>query len=367
MIWLVWHRYRVLIAVTTLVLVALGIWMLLAGQALEAAQSSLACRHGTFQCHVASGVFSPSDQATVINFLLLFVPCLLGIVFGAPLVAGEIEHYTNRLAWTQGISRTRWLLVKWFSIGLSLVVLVTLLTLVSQWWTGHAVERIAVNLSGLGTGRLQPLYFPITGLAMCAYTLFAFALGTALGAVLRKSSWAIVGTVVLYAAVSVLLLLLVRPSLAPQTFLPFPTSPIPPAGQQSSATYAAAASGEFTSGSWNLGSGYRFARGTHETGSSAADDAQRCQAQNYNYSPYLACLSTHHVQMGTFYQAGNHYWDCSGENRRFSSLPPGRCSDSQCGRFGDGGRRASPRETCPQSHRVGDASLHRYGHGNKER
>jgi putative Mn2+ efflux pump MntP len=307
-IWLVARRYRVLIAVTTLVLVALGIWMLLAGQALQAAESSLACRHDTFQCHVINGVFSLSDQAIAINFLLLFVPCLLGIVFGAPLVAGELEHYTNRLAWTQGISRTRWLLVKWFSIGLILVVLVTLLTLVSQWWTGHAVERIAVNLSGLSTGRLQPLYFPVTGLAMCAYTLFAFALGAALGAVLRKSSWAIVGTVVIYTGVSVLMLLLVRPSLAPQTFLPFPTA-ITPAGQQSSGTYGAATSRELTSGSWNLGSGYRFAPGSHETGPSAADDAQHCQAQNYNYSPYLACLSAHRVQAGTFYQAGTHYWD----------------------------------------------------------
>ena len=212
MIWLVWHRYRFLFGLMTVVLVALAGWMLLAGHALTTAESSFACRHDTIGCHILSGVFSLSNQATAINFLLLFVPCLLGIVFGAPLVAGEIEHFTNRLLWTQGISRTRWLLVKWGAIALVLVALVALMSLVSQWWTGHAIERISANLSGLDGGRLQPTYFPITGLALSAYTLFAFALGTALGALFRKTSWAAVGTVVLYTAVSLLLLLVVRPS-----------------------------------------------------------------------------------------------------------------------------------------------------------
>ena len=307
MIWLVWRRYRVLIAVATLILIGLGLWMLLAGHALDTEESSFACRHGTFRCHVLSGFFSLSDQSTVINFLLLFVPCLLGFVFGAPLVAGELEHYTNRLTWTQGISRTRWLLMKWVFLGLSLVVLVAFLTLVSQWWTGHAIERIGLTLSGLGTGRLQPLYFPITGLAMCAYTLFAFALGAALGAVLRKTSWAIVGTVVLYTAVSVLVLLFVRPSLAPQTFVPFRSVSIPSTGQQANATYIG--SELFVGGSWNLGFGYRYTPSAREGGPSAAAVGQRCEAQNDNYSSYLACLSAHHVQMGTFYQAGNHYWE----------------------------------------------------------
>lgn len=309
MIWLVWRRYRILLALAAVFLTGLGIWMLLAGRALETAESSLACRHGTFECHVLSGVFSLSNQATVINFLLLFVPCLLGIVFGAPLVAGELEHYTNRLAWTQGISRTRWLLVKWGFVGLILVALVALLTLVSQWWTGHAIERIGLNLSGIGAGRLQPLYFPITGLAMCAYTVFAFALGAVSGAIVRKTSWATAGTVVVYTAVSVLVLLFVRPSLAPQTFVPFPSSSLQSAGQATNASYAVTSRQLFASDSWSLGMGYRYAPGANESGISAAAVAQRCETQNYNYSPYLACLSAHHVQMGTFYQAGDHYWD----------------------------------------------------------
>jgi hypothetical protein len=298
-IWLVWHRYRYFAAATIVVLAALGLWMVLAGRALEAAESSFACHQGTIGCHVLSGVFSLSNQATAINFLLLFVPCLLGIVFGAPLVAGELEHATNRLAWTQGISRTRWLLVKWGLVALGLVALVALLTLVSQWWTGHAVERVFANF-GFNGGRLQPLFFPITGIALAAYTLFAFALGSALGALLRKTAWAIFGTIVLYTAVSLLLLLVVRPSLAPQVFVP---DPLP--GQQDSNAADRAIALE----SWNLGFGYRYGPGARDTTQSAAAVAQRCEDRNNYETPYLACLSERRVQEGVFYQPATHYWD----------------------------------------------------------
>jgi hypothetical protein len=34
------------------------------------------------------------------------------LFFGAPLVAGEVEHGTHRLVWTQGVSRRHWAVVK---------------------------------------------------------------------------------------------------------------------------------------------------------------------------------------------------------------------------------------------------------------
>ena len=275
--------------------------MLWLGRAFDAAVVGPACRHGAGTATSTAGhslAFGPGGRD---QFLLLFLPCLLGMVFGAPLVAGELEHYTNRLAWTQGISRTKWLIVKWCVVGLTLVTVVALLTLIAQWWTGHAAERLVSNFSELapGGGPLQPLYFPITGLALSAYTLFAFALGTALGAVIRKISWAIVGTVVIYTAVSVLVVLFVRPSLAPQLFAQF---------HQGGAPLTTATFNEVR-GSWDLGFGYRYAPGTIENGPSAAVVAQRCEVQNYNQSPYTACLSEHQVQLGTFYQPGNHYWE----------------------------------------------------------
>ena len=53
--------------------------------------------------------------------LMLAVPALLGIFWGAPLVARELETGTYRLAWTQSVTRTRWLAVKVALVGLASV------------------------------------------------------------------------------------------------------------------------------------------------------------------------------------------------------------------------------------------------------
>ncbi|WP_406044019.1 hypothetical protein OG799_06325 [Micromonospora sp. NBC_00898] len=44
---------------------------------------------------------------------LNLAPALVGLFWGAPLVAGEVEAGTHRLAWTQGVGRQRWLRTKW--------------------------------------------------------------------------------------------------------------------------------------------------------------------------------------------------------------------------------------------------------------
>ena len=142
MIWLVLRRHRVLLGVVALVIIGLGLWMYLLGRAYESALTSQACHYNTFRCPLNSGAWSISNQATALNFLVLFVPCLLGVIFGAPLVAGELERHTNRLAWTQGISRTKWLILKWLTVFLSLAIMVIALTIVAQWWSGRTYERV---------------------------------------------------------------------------------------------------------------------------------------------------------------------------------------------------------------------------------
>lgn len=323
MIWLVVRRHRVLIGVVALVVIGLGLWMYFLGRAYESALVSRACDPNTFRCPINSGTWSISNQATALNILLLFVPCLFGIVFGAPLVAGELERHTNRLAWTQGISRTKWLIVKWLAVLLILVVMVIALTLVAQWWAERTYERVpALALQDLGTstgqflgqsGRMQPEFFSITGLAPTAYTLLAVALGAALGALFRRVSWAIVGTIALYTAVSVVMVLYVRPSLVPQVFVAFSTSS-QGNGQVLSNGYRVADQ------AWDLGYGYRYTPGSAQppNGPSAGTTAEHCQyapapsnpSQDGigNTSGYPECLAAHDVQTGIYYQPNSHYW-----------------------------------------------------------
>jgi ABC-2 family transporter protein len=323
MIWLVLRRHRVLLGVVALVIIGLGLWMYLLGRAYESALTSQACHYNTFRCPLNSGAWSISNQATALNFLVLLLPCLLGVIFGAPLVAGELERHTNRLAWTQGISRTKWLILKWLTVFLTLAIMVIALTIVAQWWAGRTYERVPGLVLGdvggpvalfLGqSGRMQPEFFPTTGLAPVAYTLLALALGAALGALFRKVSWAIVGTIALYAAVSVVMVLFVRPSLAPQVFVAYSTSP---QGNQQVLSNAY----KVANGAWDLGFGYRYAPGSLQPPNSPSADmaAQRCeyspapsnpgQSALASSSGYTACLVAHHVQTGTYYQPNSHYW-----------------------------------------------------------
>jgi ABC-type transport system involved in multi-copper enzyme maturation permease subunit len=70
--------------------------------------------------HIAST--PEEDLSTVYSSLqllgtvLIGVPAAIGAFWGAPLLARELELGTHRLAWTQGVTRGRWL-------GTKLVVL----------------------------------------------------------------------------------------------------------------------------------------------------------------------------------------------------------------------------------------------------
>ena len=61
---------------------------------------------------------------------------VLGLLLGANLVAGEINNKTSRAAWTQSVTRTRWLASKLgVSVG-SLVLFGVPLCLTYTWWIG---------------------------------------------------------------------------------------------------------------------------------------------------------------------------------------------------------------------------------------
>ena len=81
------------------------------------------------------------DDGTVrlwLGVLVLVAPGLIGMFWGAPLVAREFEEGTFRLAWTQSVTRTRWMAVKLAVVGLASMAAAGLLSLVVTWWSGPA-------------------------------------------------------------------------------------------------------------------------------------------------------------------------------------------------------------------------------------
>lgn len=301
MIWMVLRRYRLLFALMLALVVGLVIWMYLLGRAFDDALASAACHRTTFGCDVYTDL---NKQAIALNILVLAVPCLFGVVFGAPLVAGEFDQHTNRLAWTQGISRTRWLVSKGLAVLVVLILFVTLLTVVAQWWVGRTYEQLPFQLVqtvGVGqVGHIQPQFFPTTGVVALAYTGFAFSLGVASGVVLRKVSWAIAGTVVTYTAVALLMVTVIRPNLAPKIYIPASGQ-----GAANGATFA-----EVRFGAWNLGTAYVYAPGAPNVPNrpSALTVVRHCEGY-LSDSNYLECLANHDIEQGTYFQPSTHYWE----------------------------------------------------------
>jgi hypothetical protein len=296
MIWLAWRRHRLPIIVIGGVLLALGVWMALVAHSFEVAMHTpgpSGCISNLRRCNGFShGWLAAQSQAGYINLLLFLVPCLVGITLGAPLVAGELQHHTNRLVWTQNISRSRWLGINWLLVGMSAVVMVALVQVVVQWWSGHVLVNFLETSPLPGTFHIVPRLFGITGIVPIAYTLFAFSLGAAMGAILRRTFWAVVGTAVGYGSATALLVFNIRPYHL--------VSPVFVSDQ--------AVIGRLFAGSqtWILGHGYRFIPGAvNAAGTGSPNEiGQRCQDQNY----FLRCLTAHKVEGGIFYQSSNHYW-----------------------------------------------------------
>jgi len=116
MIRFTWFRFRTQALVAAGVLAALAVVLLVTGIRLADAYDAAvaACKpHG--DCASALRHFPSSGYLAAGNgmhLLVIAVPCVLGMFWGAPLAAREFETGTFRLAWTQGSTRTRWLAVK---------------------------------------------------------------------------------------------------------------------------------------------------------------------------------------------------------------------------------------------------------------
>jgi len=147
--------------------------------------------------------------------LMLFLPLLLGLFLGAPLVAREIQHGTHRLVWTQGVTRRHWALVKFgLVVGAVLVVMVTYALLVTWWITPLALANAA---------RFEYLAFDLEAGVPVAYTLFAVALGIAAGTVWRKVLPAMAVTLVGFIGAR-LAVALARPHFVPPLERRFPVA-----------------------------------------------------------------------------------------------------------------------------------------------
>lgn len=210
MIWLAWRQFRfpaatILAAVVVLALLLLAVGAPSAGE--QAVQLLMADR-------------TRVDVYQFVSIAMLLLPAVIGMFWGAPLVARELEAGTHRLVWNQSVTRTRWLATKVLVIGLSAMVVTAALGLLLSWWTHVIDDALAAGADGNGIAgqpRMTPVLFAARGLAPAGYAAFAFALGVLLGTVLRRTVPAMALTAAIFAAVQLTVPAFVRAHLDPVT------------------------------------------------------------------------------------------------------------------------------------------------------
>lgn len=302
MIWLTWRQHRSILAAMSAVVLALMIWMLIVEHNYVTTLHAISQSCSPSQFHTSTSTCSELysrqssalDQAGVIRLLILAVPILFGALLGAPLFAGELERKTILLALTQGISRTRWAVIRWAVVVIAVLALSLTFALFAQWWFGQ------VTVKGTPSSlRIVPGHFDITGIVPVAYALFAFALGATLGMVLRRTTRAIFGTIVIFIVIRTLFEQHLRPYLATRSFLPF----LPHVyGSTPTATF-----GQFNK-IWDLGPGYRVSPGSGHPTSQAYINHVLNACTNPGVLNFNRCVANHGVQFGIFFQPASHYW-----------------------------------------------------------
>jgi hypothetical protein len=212
MTWVTWRQYRLQGAIALALLAAFAAIELTTGLRMAAAwhtlQVNCAGAAGRNQSDpTCSGGQLIGQLGNDLRVLSVLVPALAGVLLGAPLVAHEIETGTTSFAWTQGITRTRWLLVKTGWLLLAAAVCGGAVSALVTFWSGPVNAMQADQFNGD--------FFDTQGLVPVGYAVFATALGIAAGTLLRRTLPAIAVTVGVFIAVRVFIDEQVRAHLMP--------------------------------------------------------------------------------------------------------------------------------------------------------
>jgi hypothetical protein len=190
MVWLTLRQFRSQAVVVFGLLLALGIVLAVTGLHLVHVYDTTVATCGTKNdCPSATNAFLRSDHfLQQVNVVILVVPALVGMFLGAPLVARELENNTYQLAWTQSVTRRRWLALKLGLVGLASMVAAGLLSLMVTWWFSR-LDRVGMHPFET---------FDHRDIVPIGYAAFAFMLGVTAGVVFRRTLPAMATTFVAF-------------------------------------------------------------------------------------------------------------------------------------------------------------------------
>ena len=314
MSWLVWRVYRAQAAAVFGLLAAFFVLLLVTGVQMAAQwHSALVTCTATGTCgSLSSTLFLGSHAIGFLVIMTLGVPTVVGMLLGAPLVAHEFEAGTSQFAWTQSVTRRRWLAVKAGWLLLAAAALGGIVSGVVTWWSG---PDNAFQGNAFDPGR-----FDIMGIVPVGYAVFAMALGITAGALLRRTLPAIAITLAGFIAVRFVIFSWLRPHFmsAVTAYLPL-SSAFSPAGSswQLAAGYVGAGNQPISIPQSTNGLVLGTANGGIPVGSLPGPCQALAGSGNAPLSPavqraVLSCAQAHHVRAYFTYQPASRYWAFQG-------------------------------------------------------
>jgi hypothetical protein len=294
MTWVVWRQYRVTAAIAGAILAAFAVLLLVTGlqDAASWHTALINCgRDGT--CGSLSQTLSlGTGMLRVLTVLTLAVPLVLGMFWGGPAVARERESGTVQFAWTQSVTRRRWLAVKagWLllagaAFGAAVAGIVT-------WWYAP--------VNALRQDQFMPVNFDIQGIVPIGYAVFAVALGIAAGTLIGRSLPALAVTAGVFLAIRLAVTYWLRVHYMPAVTTIY------------SVTRNLAGGGAF----WPLVQGVVLPDGRLDTGMTLGPGAitgffttpAPCAGQTDSISATLPCMARLGYRSFATYQPGYRFW-----------------------------------------------------------
>jgi hypothetical protein len=308
MIWLTWRQFRAQIIVTSAVLAVLAVVLWRTGPDLAHLYDTSGIATCTPNVNCATLATRFLNKLSKIDLLLYFLgigflyaaPAIIGVFWGAPLVAREIETHTHRLAWNQSVTRTRWLAVKLVIIALAATATTGLLTLMLTWWSSPIDRAAGLNATrGISLVKIAPLLFDVRGITPIAYAAFAFALGVTAGALIRRTIPAMAATLAGFAIIQIAIPSLIRPHLIAPAHADVALNPANVFGLTDSTVLATPS---YTpQGGWILSS-----QVIDKTGHAFRAPAGTCQSRNFQTC--LASIVRLHPRQLITYQPASRFW-----------------------------------------------------------
>jgi hypothetical protein len=315
MIRFTWLQFRAQVVSAAAVLAAAAALLAVTGPHL----ASLYAASGITGCHGAS---CGQLAASFLNLLggglylpvylfglaaVILAPALIGIFWGAPLIARELETGTFRMAWTQSITRTRWLAVKLTLTGLAAMAVTEGLSLMQAWWAapiGQAARLASGRSFPLGLTPFSLLVFDAHGITPLGYAAFAFTLGATAGILLRRAVPAMALTLAIFAAAQLAFPLAVRAHLFSPDHTTIALSSIENSNntnfRETGRTFAVTTSAvPGQPGAWIISSGM-----VNTAGQPISALLPACVPGQ----DQVSCMASHGTQVAVSYQPTSRYW-----------------------------------------------------------